>query len=57
MKSGLILAALATATFASSAFADGKALFFQETCVACHGKDARKALTPGYPKLVGQNAK
>jgi cytochrome c len=40
-----------------AALADGKALYLEKTCIACHGKDAKKPLTPEYPKLAGQNAK
>ena len=57
MKLGLILAAAAAASFAVPALADGKALYLEKTCIACHGKDAKKPLTPEYPKLAGQNAK
>ena len=57
MKYGLILATLAAASFAAPALADGKTLYMEKTCVACHGKDAKKPLTPEYPKLAGQNAK
>lgn len=57
MKFGLIIATLAAASFAAPALADGKALYLEKTCVACHGKDAKKPLTPEYPKLAGQNAK
>lgn len=57
MKTGLILAAAAVLGISGSAFADGKALYLEKTCVACHGKDAKKPLTPEYPKLAGQNAK
>jgi cytochrome c len=57
MKYGLILATLATASFATPALADGKALYLEKTCIACHGKDAKKPLTPEYPRLAGQNAK
>ena len=57
MKYGLILATLAAASFAAPALADGKALYMEKTCVACHGKDAKKPLTAEYPKLAGQNAK
>jgi cytochrome c len=57
MKYGLILATLATATFAAPVLADGKALYLEKTCIACHGKDAKKPLTPEYPRLAGQNAK
>ncbi len=57
MNVRLIFAAAAAATFAAPALADGKALYLEKTCVACHGKDAKKPLTPEYPKLAGQNAK
>ncbi len=57
MKYGLIIATLAAASFAAPALADGKALYLEKTCIACHGKDAKKPLTPEYPKLAGQNAK
>ena len=57
MKAGLILATAAIATFAAPVFADGKALYLEKTCIACHGKDAKKPLTPEYPRLAGQNAK
>ena len=57
MKFGLILATLAAVSFATPALADGKALYLERTCVACHGKDAKKPLLPEYPKLAGQNAK
>jgi cytochrome c len=56
MKTGLILAALAAATLATPALADGAALYAEKTCIACHGKDAKKPLTPEYPRLAGQNA-
>lgn len=58
MKTGLIIAAaLFAASVAAPALADGKALYMEKTCIACHGKDAKKPLTPEYPKLAGQNAK
>ncbi|MDP2821368.1 MAG: c-type cytochrome [Sulfuritalea sp.] len=57
MKPGLILAAVAAVSFAAPALADGKKLYMEKTCIACHGKDAKKPLTPEYPKLAGQNAK
>ena len=57
MKYGLILATLVAASFAAPVLADGKALYMEKTCIACHGKDAKKPLTPEYPKLAGQNAK
>ena len=57
MKYGLILATLVAASFAAPVLADGRALYMEKTCIACHGKDAKKPLTPEYPKLAGQNAK
>ena len=57
MNLKLILAATAVLAFAAPAMADGKALYMEKTCIACHGKDAKKPLTPEYPKLAGQNAK
>jgi len=56
MKLKLIIAAAAVA-FAAPVLADGKALYLEKTCVACHGKDAKKPLLPDYPRLAGQNAK
>jgi cytochrome c len=44
---------LATGAIAS---ADGAKLYAEKTCVACHGKDGKKTLTPLYPKVAGQNA-
>jgi cytochrome c len=60
MKLSLILAGsltVAAASFTPQALADGKALYLEKTCIACHGKDAKKPLTPEYPRLAGQNAK
>ena len=60
MKNTPLLAVLAGLTFAvgnALAAADGAKLYQEKTCVACHGKDAKKPLTPEYPKLAGQNAK
>lgn len=58
MKRISMIAVLAGLTFgAGSAFAlDGAKLYQEKTCVACHGKDAKKTLMPSYPKLAGQNA-
>ncbi|OJX72172.1 c-type cytochrome [Magnetospirillum sp. 64-120] len=36
--------------------ADGKALFADKGCTACHGEDAKTPLEAGYPRLAGQNA-
>lgn len=57
MKYGLIFASLGAIALSAPALADGKALYLEKTCVACHGKEAKKPLTPEYPKLAGQNAK
>ena len=57
MKYQMIIAAAVAASFAMPALADGKALYMEKTCIACHGKDAKKPLTPEYPRLAGQNAK
>jgi cytochrome c len=58
-KKALLIAALASVlTFgAGSATAlDGATLYQKKTCFACHGKDAKTPIMPGYPKLAGQNA-
>lgn len=34
---------------------DGKALYAEKTCTACHGKEGNKTLMPDYPKIAGQN--
>lgn len=53
-KNLLIAAALVVS---SPAFAlDGAALYMEKTCIACHGKDAKKPLMATYPRLAGQNA-
>ncbi|MDP2134334.1 MAG: c-type cytochrome [Sulfuritalea sp.] len=56
MKLKMMLAATA-AVLAGPVLADGKTLYLEKTCIACHGKDGKKPLTPEYPKLAGQNAK
>jgi cytochrome c len=56
MKTKLLIAAALCTLYASTAFADGAALYAEKTCVACHGKDGKKTLTPAYPKVAGQNA-
>ena len=59
MKQLSLFAVLAGLTFAAgNAMAlDGAKLYQEKTCWSCHGKDAKKPLTPEYPKLAGQNAK
>jgi cytochrome c len=56
MKLKLLFAALAATGVCSSALADGAALYIEKTCLACHGKDGKKTLTPAFPKIAGQNA-
>ncbi len=58
MKALPLIAALAGLGFAAgNALAlDGAKLYQEKTCVACHGKDAKKPLTPAYPRLAGQSA-
>jgi cytochrome c len=56
MKSKLLFAATLLAFASGTALADGAALYAEKTCIACHGKEGKKALTPTYPKLAGQNA-
>lgn len=53
-----IITLIVGALLAGSAFAtdDGAKLYAEKTCVACHGKDGKKTLTPQYPKIAGQNA-
>lgn len=48
-----VLGALAAAPALA---ADGKQLFADKGCTACHGEDAATPLQEGYPKLAGQNA-
>ncbi|MCR6628934.1 MAG: c-type cytochrome [Magnetospirillum sp.] len=43
-------------TASAALAADGKALFADKGCTACHGEDAKTPLQEGYPKLAGQNA-
>lgn len=52
-----ICLALSVALFPSlSLAAEGKALYEDKGCSACHGEDAKTPLQEGYPKLAGQNA-
>lgn len=55
MKHTLILALAMAASMPALAL-DGAKLFQEKTCWTCHGKDAKKPITPQYPKLAGQNA-
>ncbi len=56
MKSKLLMIAALTALTSSAVLADGAALYAEKTCIACHGKDGKKPLTPAYPKIAGQTA-
>ncbi len=52
----MLAAALSAAMVSGPAQAgDGKALFAEKTCTACHGKDAKTPIMPDYPKIAGQN--
>lgn len=55
MKKALLIAAALAVSMPALAL-DGAKLYQEKTCVACHGKDAKKTLQPNYPKLAGQNA-
>ena len=58
MKAPTLALAVAGLALAGNALAlDGAKLYLEKTCVACHGKEGKKPLTPEYPKLAGQNAK
>jgi cytochrome c len=52
-----VVAALGAVAFSGSAAAalDGKALYSEKTCNACHGPQGNKALMPDYPRIAGQN--
>jgi cytochrome c len=56
MKTKLFILTALYAFGTGAALADGAALYAEKTCVACHGKDGKKTLTPAYPKVAGQNA-
>jgi len=53
-----VMTLIAATVVAAPAFAalDGATLFQEKTCWSCHGKDAKKTLTPAFPRLAGQNA-
>ncbi len=56
MKFVMTLIAAALISAPALAAPDGATLFQEKTCWSCHGKDAKKTLTPAFPKLAGQNA-
>lgn len=47
---------LAVSGAGSAQAADGKQLFADKGCTACHGEDAKTPLEAGYPKLAGLNS-
>lgn len=51
------VAALSAVVLSGGAAAalDGKKLYAEKTCNACHGPQGNKALMPDYPKIAGQN--
>lgn len=53
LAAATVLCALAAAPALA---ADGKQLFADKGCTACHGEDAATPLQEGYPRLAGQNA-
>lgn len=57
---GIAFAALAAFVMLAwsqpAAAQQGKTLFTQKGCPACHGPDGATPLAPNYPKLKGQNA-
>jgi cytochrome c len=57
MKLGLMIFAAAAALSRFRPWPTARRSTYEKTCIACHGKDAKKPLTPEYPKLAGQNAK
>ena len=56
MKTKLFLIAALSALTSTVVMADGAALYAEKTCIACHGKEGKKPMTPTFPKLAGQNA-
>lgn len=56
MKTKLFLAAMLATITSGAALADGATLYAEKTCIACHGKEGKKPMTPTFPKLAGQNA-
>lgn len=51
-----LAAAFGAVSLGSALAADGKALYADKGCAACHGEDAKTPLQEGFPKLAGQNA-
>jgi len=52
----MLAAAMSAAMVGGQAQAgDGKKLYAEKTCNACHGPAGNKPLMPDYPKIAGQN--
>ncbi|KIM00077.1 Cytochrome c553 [Paramagnetospirillum magnetotacticum MS-1] len=51
-----LAAAFGAVTLSPAFAADGKALYADKGCAACHGEDAKTPLQEGFPKLAGQSA-
>ncbi|BAE51888.1 c-type cytochrome [Paramagnetospirillum magneticum] len=50
-----LAAAFGAVSFGPALAADGKALYADKGCAACHGEDAKTPLQEGFPKLAGQS--
>lgn len=59
MKKWLIPAALSVAVVSLSSLlmagGDGKTLYVDKGCNACHGNDGNSPIMAAYPKIAGQN--
>lgn len=51
-----LAAAFGAISLAPALAADGKAIYADKGCAACHGEDAKTPLQEGFPKLAGQSA-
>lgn len=49
---GIVFAVLASGTAGA---ADGKSLYSEKGCAACHGTDGNSPINSSYPRLAGQN--
>ena len=50
-----LTAILLLAVSAGAAAADGKKLYTEKACAACHGPTGNEPILPTYPKIAGQN--
>ena len=51
----VLTAILLLAVSAGAAAADGKKLYAENACAACHGPTGNETIVPTYPKIAGQN--